>query len=72
MAAPKYIGQAEIIAILKGRQGTMTDAEYAKSLGVSRQFVSDVIRGYRGPSKEVLDSIGMTRVILYRRKRSGE
>jgi hypothetical protein len=70
MAAPKFFSLEQIILMLKSRQGGRNSSQYAKDLGVSRQFMSDVMSGTRGPSKEMLDSIGMERILLYRVKRS--
>lgn len=65
----KFFIVEEVVALIKSRQGVHNASDYAKILGVSRQFMSDVITGKRGPSKEMLDSIGMERVLVYRRKR---
>lgn len=69
MAVPKFFTTEAVIAMLKGRQGGLSDCAYAKTLGVSRQFMSDVLRGTRGPSKELLESIGLERRIVYQKKR---
>jgi hypothetical protein len=70
MKSEKYFTLPMIVAMLKSRRGVQSWASYAKQLEVSRQFMSDVSMGKRGPSKEMLDSIGMERVLVYRRKRS--
>jgi hypothetical protein len=72
MATPRYQPVEFVVALIKSRQGTQSAAAYARTLGISPQFLSDVYKGLRGPSKEMLDSIGYVRVLTYRPKREGE
>ena len=72
MATPRYQPVEFVTALIKSRQGTQSAAAYARTLGISPQFLSDVYKGLRGPSKEMLDSIGYVRVLTYRPKREGE
>jgi hypothetical protein len=69
MRSSKYFTVVEVIAMIMSRRGDMNKAAYAEHLGISRQFMSDVATGKRGPSKIMLDSVGMERVLVYRRKR---
>ncbi len=72
MATQKYVPVEIVTALIKSRQGTQSAASYARTLGISPQFLSDVYKGLRGPSKEMLNSIGFVRVLMYRPKRDGE
>lgn len=72
MASPKFLQVETVVAMIKSRQGAQSAASYARQLGISPQFLSDVYKGLRGPSKEMLDSVGLIRVITYRNKRDGE
>ena len=44
--------ESELIDMLKLRQGGLTQTEYAKEIGISYQFLSDLFRGYRGIDSE--------------------
>jgi hypothetical protein len=70
MGTPKYVPVEFVTALIKSRQGTQSAAAYARTLGISPQFLSDVYKGLRGPSKEMLDSIGYERTLMYRVKRT--
>lgn len=39
----------------------------ASQWGISVQYISDVLRGYRDPGKSILAALGYERVILYRK-----
>lgn len=66
--SPIYLTVSSVSEMLKTRQGSMSNVAYASKLGVSPQFLSDVYRGIRGPSKEILDTLGLERVICYTKK----
>ena len=68
-ASPKVFTLAHVIEMLKSRQGALTNVAYAAKLGISPQFLSDIYRGLRGPSKEVLDTMNLERAIMYVKKR---
>jgi len=40
----------------------------AKEIGISAQYLSDVLRGNRNPGKKILDFLGIEKVVIYRRK----
>lgn len=47
--------EEELVDMLKLRQGGLTQYEFAREIGISSQFLSDLYRGYRGiESKRVL------------------
>jgi predicted transcriptional regulator len=54
--------------LVKRRHGSQT--AWARHLGVSPSMVSGVLSGTRSPTKEMLDDLGMERVVIYRPKES--
>ena len=46
-----------------------SQVDVAKQLGISPQYLSDVLNNRRQPGKAVLDGLGLERVLTYRRKR---
>jgi len=47
-------------------RGTQTAA--AEFLGVSSQFLSDILKGRRDPGKKILDSLGLESSVVYTAK----
>ena len=43
--------------------------DVAKRLGISPQYLSDVLNERRQPGKKILDGLGLRRVVTYQRKR---
>ena len=46
-----------------------SQVDVAKQLGISPQYLSDVLNNRRQPGTAVLDGLGLERVLTYRRKR---
>lgn len=44
----------------------VTQKEYAAQIGISEQYLSDVLSGSRAPGKKLLEAIGWERVTYYR------
>lgn len=44
---------------------------FAKLHDFTPAYVSDVLRGKRGPADRILAAIGLERVIIYQKRRSG-
>jgi transcriptional regulator with XRE-family HTH domain len=55
------------IAMLKAKLRTNTQQGLAKELGLSPQFLSDIVTGRRPPSIKLLEALGLERVVTYRR-----
>ena len=49
---------------------TATQTEVARMLGVSSQYLSDVLNSRRTPGKKILAALGLERVVGYQRKRA--
>jgi transcriptional regulator with XRE-family HTH domain len=43
--------------------------DWAREIGVSPQYVSDVLRGHREPGQKILDALGLVVVTDYRLRR---
>lgn len=57
------------IAILKTRligPPDLTQAELASLIGISPQFLSEILNGKRNPSQTVLNFLGLEKVVSYR------
>jgi len=62
---------ADIIQLLKREQGSKTQKELAKRIGVTDAYLSDVLRGNRQPGKAILQFFELEKVVTYR-KASGK
>lgn len=49
-----------------------TKKEYAYQIGVTPQYLNDVLNGSREPGKKILDGAGFERVVSYRRKEQSQ
>jgi len=59
----------EFVEYLKS-QITGSQSEYAKNLGVSAQYLGDVISKKRMPGKKILDAVGFEKTTDYHKKQS--
>jgi transcriptional regulator with XRE-family HTH domain len=50
---------AGVLEIMKALQKGQTQAQYAKSIGVSPQFLSDVYAMRRDPGEKILSALGI-------------
>ncbi len=55
----------QVIQLLKNKQGAMTQAAFAKRVGVSAAYLSDIYLGKRDPGKNVLKFLGLKRETIY-------
>jgi hypothetical protein len=62
-------GQRLLEMVLIGVQVAGSQREFARQLGVSPQYLNDILQGYRpaGSSQKVLDWFKLEKVIFYRR-----
>ena len=54
--------------LLERLVGSGSKTAAAERLGVSDQYLGDIIRGKRAPGRKVLQALGLERVVTYRRK----
>lgn len=59
----------DVLNLLQKRQGKRSQKELAIELGVSPQYLSDVLNERKEPGSGILDPLGLERVVTYRRKR---
>ena len=62
--------EQQVIARLRSRIGGKTQREYAKDIGVSDSFLSDVLKRSRPPSGKILRALGLERVVTYARSKA--
>ena len=55
----KAITREQVVEQLRKGQGKRTQMEYAKSLGISQQYLNDVYRGRRDPGPAILRLLGL-------------
>lgn len=55
----------EVRKLLQKRQGKETQVAYAKRIGISPAYLSDIYAGKRDPAKKVLDYLGLKRETIY-------
>ena len=61
-----------VIALLKIRQGDLNKRDYAKQLGVSQQYLHDVMTGRRPLGPKILSAINFERHVDYRKATTHE
>lgn len=55
----------QVRALLKKRQGKMTQQQLADHIGVSTSYISDIYAGKRNPAGKVLVFLGLKRETVY-------
>lgn len=56
------------IRMLRESLDGRSQAEMAKKIGISPQYLHDVLNERRGPGEKILDFLGLEKVVLYRRR----
>lgn len=56
------------IAILRKRAKNISQKALATELGISQQYLCDVLAGRREPGNSILEPLGLEKRITYRRK----
>lgn len=57
------------IRMLRESLGTDSQADVARKIGISPQYLHDVLNERRGPGEKILDYLGLERIITYRKRR---
>lgn len=57
--AMNSLTQQDVVEILKRKQGKLSLRKFARKLGVSPPFLSDVYLGRRGPGPKILDQLNL-------------
>jgi transcriptional regulator with XRE-family HTH domain len=58
----KTYTQDQVVAILRGAQGDKRPSHFAKEIGISAPYFSDILKGNRPPSEQVLTFLGLKRI----------
>jgi transcriptional regulator with XRE-family HTH domain len=61
----KAMTTAQVIALMKKKQGNRTSKEFAKELGISAAYLCDIYRNNREPGESVLTKLGIVKRIVY-------
>ena len=56
----------KLIAMLLRMKGKRTQIQLANQLGVSTQYLGDVLAGKREPGKTILDALKLERMVMYK------
>lgn len=56
-------------AELKKALGDSLQVEFARKIGISQQYLNDMLQGHRRVGSSVLDYLGLERIEIVRRKR---
>lgn len=60
------MNEKEFIALLQSRVEEIGEQKQAaEQWGISCQFLNDLLRGRREPSKKILDAMGFVKVVRY-------
>lgn len=59
---------ANPLKMLRDQLKTTTQSTLAASIGISPQFLSQILNGERNPSDAVLNFLGLEKVVRYRPK----
>lgn len=65
MKSNSYYSAEDVVKMLKVRQGTKTQEEFASEIGISFQLYSNVALMSRSPGKKILKFLGLRKVVLY-------
>ncbi len=58
------MNETTVIDLLKKRRGERTNSELAREVGISPQYLHDVLNGNRRPSEKILSFLGLRRDIV--------
>lgn len=61
----KKLSQSDVLKMLKDDQGERSAAEYARQIGISPQYLSDIYCGRRDPGPAVLEYLGLQKTEFY-------
>lgn len=57
----KRMTESDVVNLLKKEQGERTAAQFAKEIGISPQYLSDVFTRRRSPGPAILEYLGLRR-----------
>ncbi len=67
------MNQQSVLKLLEARIADAGSAkDLARRLGISETYLSNVRRGHQAPGPLLLETLGLERVVVYRRKGDGK
>ena len=57
----------EVVSLMKQQQGDRTQQAYAEELGITPQFLCDILKRRRDPGPKVLSRLGLVQTVKYER-----
>lgn len=60
----KRLREADLISLLKKKQGERTASEFAREIGISPSYLSDIYLGRRAPGPSVLEFMGVEKTYV--------
>ena len=60
------MGRDDLLTYLRSLIGNGSQLSFAEAIGVSPQYLSDVLNGRRDPGNSILEAIGVERIVTYR------
>jgi len=57
--------KAEVVRMLKKQQGDLSQTDFAKIVGVSKQYLGDIYAGRRDPGPKVLNYLRLEAVYRF-------
>lgn len=61
----KYYTSEEVRMLIHSRMWLQSQSKTAAEFGVSRSYLSEVMRGKRPPSLKILNKLGLIRAVRY-------
>jgi transcriptional regulator with XRE-family HTH domain len=55
------LDKQQVIDLIRKEQGRSSLRDYAKSVGISAAYLSDVLRGNRAPGRKIYEHFGLNR-----------
>ena len=67
MKSNSYYAVEDVIKLLKTRQGTRTQEDFAGEIGISFQLLSNVLMAKRMPGQKILKFLKLKKQVVYLR-----
>lgn len=64
---PASLSESEVRELVHGMTANRTKQDVAAELGISPQYLGDILAGRRSPGEKALRRLGLRRVVLYER-----
>lgn len=65
LVAKQMLNVEQVRGLIKKRQGDRSASEFAKELGISPAYLSDVYLGRRDPGDKILSKLSIQRRVVY-------